>query len=226
MQRTMSGAMMVVGGILVLVGSLVLGLRDVSPTVVHAQDPPVRPTLAPAPTEEAVTPPQRDNDDDDDDEVQRTGRITGTVIDATTGAPTAGVVVQVGDQLVTTDSNGNYDLVDVTPGAYEIMLQLEAGQGTPEQDVIMVDVEADETVVQHLAFRSQVAPTAIPSTPVPTATAVVAELPNTSGPQVDLPPANVVAALPRTGSADNLFIVVVLMGAVIFTVGGWLRRRR
>ena len=225
MQRTMSGAMMVVGGILVLVSSLVLGLRDVSPTVVHAQDPPVRPTLAPAPTEEAVTPPS-DNDDDDDEEVQRTGRITGTVIDATTGAPTAEVVVQVGDQLVTTDSNGNYDLVDVIPGSYAVMLQLEAGQGTPIQDVVMVEIVADETVVQHLAFRSQVAPTAIPSTPVPTATAVVAELPNTSGPQVNVPSANVVAALPRTGGADNLFIVVVLMGAVIFTVGGWLRRRR
>ncbi|MEM8532416.1 MAG: carboxypeptidase regulatory-like domain-containing protein [Chloroflexota bacterium] len=212
--------------LLVLVSSLLVSLLSLAAPVVHAQDPPVRPTLAPAPTEEAVTPPQRDNDDDNDDEVQRTGRITGTVIDATTGAPTAGVVVQVGDQLVTTDSNGNYDLVDVIPGAYEIMLQLEAGQGTPEQDVIMVDVEADETVVQHLAFRSQVAPTAAPTTPVPTVTPVVAELPNTSGPQINTPPASVVAALPRTGSADNLIMVVLLLGGLFLTVGGWLRRRR
>lgn len=211
--------------LMVLISSLLVSLLSFAAPVVQAQDPPVRPTLAPAPTDVVATP-SRDNDDDDDDEIQRTGRITGTVIDTTTGAPTAGVVVQVGDQLVTTDSNGNYDLVDVTPETYAVMLQMEAEQGTPAQDVIMVEVVADETVVQHLAFRSQVAPTATPTALVPTATTVVAELPNTSGPQVQVPSASVVAALPRTGGTDTLLVVVMLMGGLLLTVGGWLRRRR
>jgi hypothetical protein len=82
-----------------------------------------------------------------------TGHITGTVIDLTTGAPVAGVDVNVGGVVVKSDSNGNYDRW-VPVGSYTVTLALADGQGTAAQDMVTVPVQADAATVQHLNFRS------------------------------------------------------------------------
>jgi hypothetical protein len=79
---------------------------------------PTPPPVEPTPTQQAPRPPRDDDDDDDDDDEPATGRITGAVIDLTTGAPAPGIAVTVGDQMVTTDSNGNYDRSGLPGGAY------------------------------------------------------------------------------------------------------------
>ena len=88
------------------------------------------------------------------------GHITGTVIDLSSGAPSAGVAVRVGDALVWSDANGNYDHW-LPVGTYTVTLALADGQGTPAQDVVSVAVLADAATVQHLGFRDlQPAPAA------------------------------------------------------------------
>src|SRR5690349_14911517 len=88
------------------------------------------------------------------------GHITGTVIDLSSGAPSAGVAVRVGGELVWSDANGNYDHW-LPVGTYTVTLALADGQGTPAQDIMNVPVMADVATVQHLNFRSpQVAPAA------------------------------------------------------------------
>jgi len=140
-----------------------------------------RPTLTPMPaTPTAVQRPTRTPSSDDHDKRQTaaTGRITGTVIDLTSGAPAPGIPVIVGDVTVTSDANGNYDRTGLPPGSYVVVLVLTEGQGTPAQDRITIELAADATVVQHLFFRSQ--PAASP-TPIATGTPPPAQLPPTSG---------------------------------------------
>ncbi len=50
--------------------------------------------------------------------------LTGTVIDATTGKPVTGATVQLEgqDQSATTDSNGTFEIDDVSSGDYNIMV--------------------------------------------------------------------------------------------------------
>jgi hypothetical protein len=107
------------------------------------------------------------------------------VIDQTTGAPAPGIAVVVGDVTVQTDQNGNYDRQGLAPGAYQIRLELQPNQGTPEQGSLQVDLAADATIVQHLAFRSQPAATPAP-TAVPSAPAQPTALPVTAGAERDL----------------------------------------
>ena len=45
--------------------------------------------------------------------------LHGTVVDRTTQQPVAGAIVQVGNELVATDDNGNFD-VDVPRGRYDV----------------------------------------------------------------------------------------------------------
>jgi hypothetical protein len=94
-----------------------------------------------------------DDDDDDDDEVFE-GRITGTVVDQTTGRPMAGIRVRVGDVVVVTDQNGNYDRIGLPEGKYEVELLLDPWQGTPAQEPLVIDLPEGETVVQHLFYNS------------------------------------------------------------------------
>src|SRR5436853_353681 len=54
------------------------------------------------------------------------GHITGTVIDLTSGAPSAGVAVRVGGALVWSDANGNYDHW-LPVGTYTVTVVLLAG---------------------------------------------------------------------------------------------------
>lgn len=167
------------------------------PSAAFAQDPPPRPTLtptaivptatpnSPAPATGTSTPaptksPSKDNDTSTP---LPTGRITGTVIDETTGAPAPGVRVLVGDVAATTDTNGNYYRDNLPAGDYQVSLMLDANQGVARQEPLTVRVVAG-TVIQHLRFASpapvvsppaSVAPGA-PTTLPATGTAHTAEL--------------------------------------------------
>lgn len=136
-----------------------------------------RPTLTPVPTNTAVQPPTRNHHAQGPSAA--TGRITGTVIDLTTGAPVPGIPVMVGDTTITSDANGNYDRTGLPLGSYSVALVLTETQGTPAQEPIQITLAADAVVVQHLFFRSQ--PAASP-TPVATGTAQPVQLPRTGGP--------------------------------------------
>jgi Carboxypeptidase regulatory-like domain len=173
--RHLSRALSIAGGLLVLVG-LALGIGVGAP-LARAQVLPPRPTDVPRPTSVASTPAPNPNQGSPG-AAAPTGRITGTVIDLTTGAPAPGISVVVGERAAITDANGNYDFTGLASGNYRVALALAEGQGTPAQDPVTVVLAADATVVQHLFFRSQ--PAASPA-PAPTASILPAELPRTAG---------------------------------------------
>jgi LPXTG-motif cell wall-anchored protein len=173
------------GGILTCM--LALGsMLAAAPT--YAQSLPERPTLTPIPG------PQSD-DDQQDSPGAPSGRITGTVIDVTTGAPAPGITVSVGGVAVTSDANGNYDRSGLAAGDYPVALVLTAAQGVAEQGTITVALADGATVVQHLRFRS------------PVATA---------------PPDPVV--LPATGGSESASWLL-MVGVLMLLAGGLVRRR-
>jgi hypothetical protein len=173
MRRTAFGSTLIIVGVCLLLAGLGSWGGHGS-AAVHAQtQPPPRPTLTPAPT---AKPSSGGHSSE-----PANGRITGTVIDLTTGAPAPGVAVTVGDTTVTTDANGNYDRSGLAAGDYQVALALAAGQGTPAQAPIVVALAADATVIQHLSFRSP-PPAALAPTSAPTPAATPAALPITGGP--------------------------------------------
>lgn len=168
----------------------------------QAQDLPPRPTPPPPAT---ATPAPDDGDDDGDSASPGSARITGTVIDLTTGAPAPGVAVRVGDATLTSDANGNYDRSGLAAGSYGVALALEPGRGEAAQGELTVTVAAGQTVVQHLAFRSpapQPAPAPAPAAPAP------------------LP-----AALPATGGRGQGLALLGLLGVAMAAAGAVARRR-
>src|SRR4051794_33300905 len=167
-----------------------------TPARAHPQEQPVRPTLTPV----RPTPKPTNHDDHSDSSGAPSGRITGTVIDETTGAPAPNITVTVGDRTVVTDANGNYDRSGLPAGSYTVELNLKPGQGEPGQPPITVKLPAGETVVQHLKFRSPVAPTATPSVPAP-------------------------IQLPTTGGSAGGEWAALGLGAGLLALGAWMRRR-
>jgi hypothetical protein len=143
------------------------------------------------------------------------------VIDLTTGAPAPGIAVAIGDVTVTSDANGNYDRW-LPPGSYVVTLMLAAGQGTPAQGPITVDLAPDATVVQHLAFRS-------PAAVSPTTAATVTPVPPAGG---SLPAAGTAPqTLPRTGGGpgDAGMPLGLALGTLALLVGagvGYVARQR
>lgn len=183
---------MLLAGLLLLPGS--------GASVASAQPlPQQRPTLTPVPPT-----PTRKPAGDSNPTPAATGRITGTVIDLASGAPAPGIAVQVGDALVTTDANGNYDRSGLPAGSYRVALVLAAGQGAPEQAAATVALAAGATVVQHLSFRS---PQPAARTPTPTAVATP-------------------AALPRTGAPAERLWLAIGLGLAALALGLSLRTRR
>jgi hypothetical protein len=177
MRRSLLSAILFAVGLSKLVAGVGSGLG--STPQAHAQP---RPTLTPQPaTPTAVQRPTRtpSSDGDDERELAATGRITGTVIDLTSGAPAPGLPVMVGDVTVMSDANGNYDRIGLPPGSYVVALVLAEGQGSPAQDRITIELAVDATVVQHLFFRSQ---PAVSPTPVATVSTPPTQLPPTSRP--------------------------------------------
>jgi hypothetical protein len=149
------------------------------------------------------------------------GRITGTVINLTTGAPVPGIAVQVGDAVVTTDENGNYDRNGLAAGDYPVELRLTEGQGEPAQGVIVVTLPDGATVVQHLALRTPLpAPAAGPDQPAGT------PLPAAASPPTEAGPAPVPAELPKTSGAIGLGWPLPALAAALILAGLRLRRRR
>lgn len=165
---------------------------------------PVRPTLAP--TDEPTSVPQPTLPPTDQPPLAETsppaapapaanGRIIGTVIDLSTGAPTGGIVVMVGGVAVHSDVNGNYERNALPPGTYPVYLWLPEWRGTPAQAPVAVTLGVDVTVVQHLAFRGPVLDTAInkaqrstvAATPVPSKPPVSATRATTAVPTVSVP---------------------------------------
>jgi hypothetical protein len=149
------------------------------------------------------------------------GHITGTVIDLTSGAPSAGVAVSVGGTTVWSDANGNYDHW-LPVGTYTVTLALADGQGTPAQDVMSVAVLADAATVQHLGFRDQqAAPAAAPAQPaaaqpVIAPTAMAANTPSVAGGA----PAAMPARLPVTSESGSAAWLWLTFGMALLLVGG------
>jgi hypothetical protein len=153
------------------------------------------------------------------------GHITGTVIDLSNGAPSAGVAVRVGGALVWSDANGNYDHW-LPVGTYTVTLALADGQGTPAQGVMKVPVMADVATVQHLNFRGQqaapAAPTAASARPaavqpvVATPTAVAESAPASAGGA----PAVMPKRLPVTSESGSAAWLWLTFGMALLLAGG------
>lgn len=180
---------------MLLVGLLLALGQGASPASAQPQ-PQQRPTLTPLPPTPTRRPAGERNATP-----AAAGRITGTVIDLTSGAPAPGIAVQVGDAVVTTDANGNYDRSGLPAGSYQVALALAAGQGAPEQGPVTVTLAAGETVVQHLAFRS-------PQPAAPTDSPIVAPTP---------------IALPRTGAPAEHWWLVIGLGCAALALGVGLK---
>jgi hypothetical protein len=148
-----------------------------TPTATGTPGPTSTPTAtgtpgpSPTSTNTALPPPPGggggggggDDDDDDDDVVPAAqGRITGTVINQTTGAPMPGVTVRVGSVYVVSDANGNYEVTGLPAGTYEVELILTPEQGIPAQPILWVAVPENGSVVQNLFFVEE----GLPRTPV------------------------------------------------------------
>jgi hypothetical protein len=166
MRRSFLNMLLVAGCLSVVISGLSMWLGTAA---ARAQgQPPPRPTLTPA-------LPTRHSSHASPTAVPA-GRITGTVIDQTTGAPAPNIAVVVGDQIVMTDANGNYDRNGLPAGSYTIALKLAAGQGVAAQEPVVIALAPGATVIQHLAFHSPA-----PIVPTPTVAAAPTRLPTTGG---------------------------------------------
>ena len=205
-RRKIGSTLAACGIVMLLFGMSALPAQGAAPS-------PVR--LAPSPRP-ALAPRKGSND------TVLMGHITGTVIDLTSGAPSAGVAVRVGGALVWSDANGNYDHW-LPVGTYTVTLALADGQGTPAQDVVNVPVLADVATVQHLNFRGQqAAPTAAAAKPaavqpvVATPTATTENAPATAGGA----PAAMPKRLPVTSESGSAAWLWLTFGVALLLAGG------
>jgi hypothetical protein len=203
MRKNMHSVLLAVSGV-----CLVLAIGVVCNTAgsVYAQDPPPRPTLTPEPV--TATPQVKQPEHKGSDPTALlTGRITGTVIEARSGAPAAGVNVRVGEVIVTTDSNGNYDRGGLPAGEYPVELVLSSDTGIADQGVIIVPLESDSTAIQHLSFHMSQETVASPS--------------STTDATLFIKP----TSLPSTGTPrENYGMIVLVVGISLLMFGLTLRR--
>jgi len=110
-----------------------------------------------------------------------TSHIRGTVTDLSTNQPGAGIVVQINDVQVTTDSNGQYSLSGVAAGTYTVSLVL-PGEFKSAQDPVTVQVDGTNDAVVDLGYYSAPQTAAITETMVSTGTLSAPQtLPETGG---------------------------------------------
>lgn len=209
-------------------------------SLVNAPIASAKPILAPSPRPPVDRPsdgPRQSEDSGNDHpsghHAVATGRLTGTIIDATTGAPMPGVTVRVGEMTVTSDANGNYDHW-LPVGNYTVGLMLTSQQGVDLQGPQAVTVRAGDTTVQHLYFRSQAAPTAT-NVPFPEPTSVPPALPINNLPDTGVAepaqpaqPAMRPTHLPRTAVPEDWSWAWLSLGLTLVVVGtlvGWSGRR-
>lgn len=235
MQRRMiSYGMMISGVLAMIIGFALLPLPSPS-TAAPALQPSPRPTIPPLTILPASSPTP-----------VPMGRVTGTIIDLRTHTPTANIAVQIGDTIVYSDANGNYDRW-VESGFYTLALQLSSEQGSPAQPPLEIAVGPGDTVVAHLFFTSLgqptelaiEAPTATPTeVPMPTIApvAVAPEMPVVIPPKlpytgVDAVPARQPTHLPRTATTTTFNAQFWFVVGFLLLVGGlglqfWPSRRR
>jgi len=190
MRRHIASVMLIVCGTLLIAWGAGMWLLPTSASAMPTQqDPPPRPPVEPLPggggggggggsSDPTPTP-------------MPSGRITGTVIDRSTGAPVPGVEVSVGGVIVRTDANGNYERTGLRPGTYMVKLWLSPDEGTPLQEPQMVVlVGQTANVIVHLFFTPAGAPA-----PMPTAVSV-------GGSQLPVPNQSVAAGAARYTAAE------------------------
>lgn len=187
-RRMMSYSMMICGVLAMVIGFTLLPLPTPS-TAAPALQPSPRPTIPPVTVLPASSPTP-----------VPMGRVTGTIIDLRTHAPAAQIAVKIGDAVVYSDQNGNYDRW-VESGFYTLALQLTDEQGSPAQAPLTIAVGPGDTVVAHLFFTS-------PGQAEPAAPAFTIEAPTevpTAAPVAVMPelPAVIPPKLPYTGIADT-----------------------
>ncbi|WP_322512781.1 hypothetical protein [Chloroflexus sp.] len=184
MQRRMISYSMMVCGVLAMVIGFALLPLPASSTAAPALQPSPRPTIPPVTVLPASSPTS-----------VPMGRVTGTIIDLRTHAPTANIAVKIGDAVVYSDANGNYDRW-VESGFYTLELQLSSDQGSPAQAPLTIAVGPGDTVIAHLFFTST-APSE-PAFTVEAPTAVPTAAPVAVAPDI---PAVIPPKLPYTGVA-------------------------
>lgn len=228
MRRQTASSFLMICGILALVVGFAAFPAPGSVAAMPLLQPSPRPPLQPTPDF---------NGDEPYATAVPTGRITGTIIDLRTGSPRAGIMVAIGDDVVASDAQGNYDHW-LSSGLYDLSLQLREGEGTPGQGSQQIAIGPNDTVVVHLFFTSPapIAPT-VAATSVPTATVVPAAglplaMPDTSIKQPAAETLGAPTSLPHTavpvlGVEPGPWL---LAGLLLFVVGLLLqfgpRRRR
>lgn len=185
---------------LVVCGMLLLiaGISALLPDAAFAQQDPL-PAPSPRPAVEFTE--QSSGGGSAPDRSAIPGHIGGTVIDIVSSAPVPGMPVRVGDNIVTTDQDGNYGIW-VLPGTYLVNVAPTPGQGDVVDGPMTVVVEPETPVIQHLrvALPAPQAPAAEPA------------------PVVEAAPVEAPRRLPRTNDAADSAWLWVSFG--IMLIGG------
>lgn len=179
---------------------LVVGMSALLPRAAFAQQDPL-PAPSPRPPLEFTEQSSGGGERAAPDRSAIPGHIGGTVIDIVSSAPVPGMPVRVGDNIVTTDQDGNYGIW-VLPGAYLVNVAPAPGQGDVVDGPMTVVVEPETPVIQHLrvALPAPQAPAAEPA------------------PVVEAAPVEAPRRLPRTNDAADSAWLWVSFG--IMLIGG------
>lgn len=192
--RLVSSAIMALGALL-----LMFGFGALLPDVALAQQEPV---LQPSPRP-AVQFSGQAGGDASSGQATVPGHITGTVIDSISGAPVPGMPVKVGDLLLFSDQNGNYDTW-LAAGTYIVNVAPAPEQGTVVDEARIVDVQPDTVTIQHLRV----------ALPAPIIVAPAAE-----EQPVAAAPEAAPRRLPRTNDTADAAWLWIALGAVMVVLG-------
>jgi len=178
---------------------LIAGLSALLPGAAFAQQDPL-PAPSPRPAVEFTE--QSSGGGSAPDRSAIPGHIGGTVIDVVSSAPVPGMPVRIGDNIVTTDQDGNYGIW-VSPGTYLVNVAPAPGQGDVVDGPMAVVVEPETPVIQHLrvALPVRQAPAAEPA------------------PVVEAAPVEAPRRLPRTNDAADSAWLWVLSGIMLMSSG-------
>jgi hypothetical protein len=178
---------------------LMAGLSALLPGAAFAQQDPL-PAPSPRPAVEFTE--QSSGGRSAPDRSAIPGHIGGTVIDVVSSAPVPGMPVRIGDNIVTTDQDGNYGIW-VSPGTYLVNVAPVPGQGDVVDGPMTVVVEPETPVIQHLrvALPARQAPAAEPA------------------PVVEAAPVEAPRRLPRTNDAADSAWLWVLSGIMLMSSG-------
>jgi hypothetical protein len=178
---------------------LMAGLSALLPGAAFAQQDPL-PAPSPRPAVEFTE--QSSGGGSAPDRSAIPGHIGGTVIDVVSSAPVPGMPVRIGDNIVTTDQDGNYGIW-VSPGTYLVNVAPVPGQGDVVDGPMTVVVEPETPVIQHLrvALPARQAPAAEPA------------------PVVEAAPVEAPRRLPRTNDAADSAWLWVLSGIMLMSSG-------